>query len=83
MKLTLSEPLSERVAALAANHGFDDVERYIETLLDHASPPSLDRLEELLIEGLDSGDPIEVTPEFWAEHKRRFLERFPDAAPFV
>ncbi len=35
---------------------------------------SSQQMELLLIEGLDSGDPIEVTEEWWNE-KRDFLKR--------
>jgi Arc/MetJ-type ribon-helix-helix transcriptional regulator len=34
-----------------------------------------ERLNQLLQEGLDSGPPIPVTPEFWKEMRRRLEER--------
>lgn len=34
-----------------------------------------DRLNRLIQEGLDSGPAIPVTPEFWAEMRRRLEER--------
>lgn len=38
------------------------------------------RLEELLLEGLDSGEPIELTPAWLEDQERRLRERFgPDA----
>lgn len=83
MKITLSESLSERVTARAVEHGFNDAERFIESLLEQGDQFSLDRLEALLAEGLESGAPVEVTPGFWEEHKRKFLARFPDAAPYM
>ena len=33
------------------------------------------RLDALLLEGLDSGEPIPVTPEYWERKKRRLAER--------
>jgi antitoxin ParD1/3/4 len=33
------------------------------------------RLEALLLEGLDSGEPVEVTPEFWEECRRELKRR--------
>lgn len=83
MKLTLSEALSKRVAAAATEHGFDDAEGYILALLENDWRQADGRFEELVIEGLESGEPVDATPEFWEEHKRRFLESFPDAAPYV
>ena len=81
MKITLSESLSERVTVRAVEHGFTDAERFIESLLEQEGQLSMERVEALLAEGLESGTPIEVTPGFWEGHKRRFLARFPDAAP--
>ena len=34
-----------------------------------------ERIDALLLEGLDSGPPIPVTPEYWEEKKRRLTER--------
>jgi antitoxin ParD1/3/4 len=34
-----------------------------------------EHMDTLLLEGLDSGQPIPVTPEFWEEKKRRLTER--------
>jgi antitoxin ParD1/3/4 len=38
-----------------------------------------ERVDTLLLEGLDSGQPIPVTPEFWEEKKRRLTERLSKA----
>jgi antitoxin ParD1/3/4 len=34
-----------------------------------------DRIDALLLEGLDSGEPIPVTMEYWEEKKRKLTER--------
>jgi hypothetical protein len=36
---------------------------------------SRQELEKLLLEGLNSGPPVPVTPEFWADLRRRVSER--------
>lgn len=36
---------------------------------------SLEELDRLLIEGLESGEPIDVTDEFWEQLDRELLER--------
>lgn len=33
------------------------------------------RVEQLLLEGLDSGKPIEVTEEWWREKRRELVEK--------
>ncbi len=38
-----------------------------------------EHLEKLLLEGLNSGPAIEVTPEFWEEKKRKFMARAEEA----
>jgi antitoxin ParD1/3/4 len=34
-----------------------------------------DRLEALLLEGLNSGTPLEITPEYWDNKRRQLIER--------
>ena len=33
------------------------------------------KLEALLLEGLNSGDPINITPEYWENKRRQLIER--------
>lgn len=33
--------------------------------------------ERKLIAGLESGDPIEITPEYWEKKRRELVERHP------
>ena len=81
MKLTLSDSMSERIAAPFVKNGFGDAEQYIESLGDGEwQRAASDALDELLIEG---GEAINLTPEFWDMHKRRCLKRFPDAALYM
>ena len=35
-----------------------------------------EELEQLLLDGLNSGPAIEVTPEYWAETKRRLIAEY-------
>lgn len=39
------------------------------------------KLEAMLVESLQSGEAIEVTPEFWDEKKRSLMQRFGNSAP--
>ena len=34
-----------------------------------------DKLEALLLEGLNSGDPIEITPEYWERKRQQLTKR--------
>ena len=69
---------------MASKRGLSSIEHYVLALIDEdEGRADHDRLDALLIEGLESGGSIEATPEFWEEHKRRFLVRHPEAAPYV
>jgi hypothetical protein len=41
---------------------------------EHLKVRSIEHLNELLQEGLDSGDPIEVTDEWWNDRRQALLE---------
>ena len=81
MNIEIPDALSESLSELASRRGMSSAEQYVLTLIEEDK--ARDRVEALLLEGLESGEPIEATAEFWEEHKRRFLDRFPDAVPFV
>lgn len=34
-----------------------------------------EKLEALLLEGLNSGEPIEITPEYWERKRAQLVER--------
>ncbi len=35
----------------------------------------MNKLEQMLLEGLESGDPIPATPEFWEKMRQDLIER--------
>jgi antitoxin ParD1/3/4 len=40
-----------------------------------------ERLERLLLEGLESGEPIQLTPEFWERKKQELIARAEQLKP--
>ena len=73
MNVSLPESL-RRFAEGRASKGYSSVSEYFRELLRlDRKRAAEDRLEGLLLEGLDSGDPIDVDERFW-EKKRRDLE---------
>lgn len=40
-----------------------------------------ERLERLLLEGSESGDPIQLTPEFWERKKQELITRAEQTKP--
>lgn len=75
MNVSLPESL-RRFAEERAARGYSSVSEYFRELLrDDQKRIAQERLEELLLEGLDSGEPVEVTPEYWKELRARVRER--------
>ena len=57
--------------------GYSTASEYIRELIREDQKRAADaKLEALLIEGLDSGDPVEITPEFWKELRAELRERY-------
>lgn len=73
MPITIDPKLEARLRERAAVEGLS-VEAYVERLLkaDHAAE---EELEALALEGVNSGEPLEVGPGYWEEKHRRLDER--------
>jgi hypothetical protein len=74
--MALIELSDEQAAALeqrAAAEGLS-VQAYLERLV-HAEQEAEDEIEALALEGLDSGDPIEIGPGYWEAKHRQLDER--------
>jgi len=73
VKITIQPELEARLKARAEAAGVS-IETYIERIAcdDLAAD---EELESLVLEGLNSGDPIEVGPGYWQEKHRRLEER--------
>jgi uncharacterized protein YoaH (UPF0181 family) len=73
MSITIHPPLETELRAKAEAEGIS-VEAYLERLL-RAERDALEELQSLAVEGLNSGDPIEVGAGYWEEKHRRLDER--------
>ena len=73
MPITIHPELEMRVRARAEAKGLT-VEAYVERLV-RADQEGEDELEALTLEGLNSGEPIEVGPGYWEDKHRRLDER--------
>ena len=73
MNVSLSESL-RAFAEERSRTGFSSASEYIRELIRRDQKEAAkEKLEALLIEGLESGDPIVVTENYWAK-KRQALE---------
>jgi len=59
-----------------AKGGYSTTSEYIRQLLrQEADRVAQARLETLLLEGLDSGEPIEINDDWWQQKRIQLLER--------
>ena len=76
--LNISLPLSlkEFVETQVQESGFSTPSEYIRNLVrDDQKRRAEEKLEALLLEGLNSGEPIEITPEYWEKKRTQLIER--------
>ena len=75
--ISLPESLRDFIEAQVKTKGYGNVSEYFRSLLREAQEREADkRLETLLLESLDDPRPdIKITPEFWADVKKRFVGR--------
>jgi antitoxin ParD1/3/4 len=72
MNVSMPVVLKEYVEKQAEALGYASSSEYIRELVREDQKRRAEaRLEALLLEGLNSGDPIEVTPQFWEEGRKR------------
>ncbi len=76
LNVSLPRPQREFVEAEAARSGCTTTSEYVRRLIHEAQKRAAqDELERKLLQGLDSGDPIDVTPEYWERKRRELIER--------
>jgi antitoxin ParD1/3/4 len=76
LTVMLPKPLRTFVEEQAAEKGFRSPGAYLQSLVRAAKKRRAEEmLHALLLEGLKSGEPIEVTPEYWKAKQRRLNQR--------
>lgn len=79
MNIALPESMKGYVQARVSEGGYSSVSEYVRELIRaDQRRKAEERIDVLLLEGLDSGEPIPVTPEYWEAKKRRLVERLND-----
>ena len=73
MAITIHPELEAELRAHAHDTGLS-IESYIEELF-RGRQAAMEELDSLALEGLNSGDPIEVGPDFWEEQNRWLEEK--------
>lgn len=76
MNISLPRPQREFVEVEAERTGCTTTSEYVRRLIHEAQRRvAQEDLEKKLLQGLDSGDPVEITPEFWEKKRRELIER--------
>jgi antitoxin ParD1/3/4 len=76
MNIALPESMKQFVQERVSGGGYSSVSEYIRELIRaDQKRMAQERIDALLLEGLDSGQPIPVTQEYWEEKKRKLTER--------
>lgn len=79
MSITIHPELESKLRALAAAEGIS-VEAYLERLI-RAEQDAVEEVQALAMEGLNSGEPIDVGPGYWEAKHRRLDERLQSTNP--
>jgi antitoxin ParD1/3/4 len=76
MNIALPESMKHYVQERVAEGGYSSASEYVRELIRaDQKRKAEERIDALLLEGLDSGGPIPVTKEYWEEKKRRLTEQ--------
>ncbi|MCX6381042.1 MAG: type II toxin-antitoxin system ParD family antitoxin [Armatimonadetes bacterium] len=68
VNVSLPETLKDYIEEQVASGGYGTTSEYLRELIrEDKKRKAQERLETLLLEGLESGDAIPVTPDFWKD----------------
>jgi antitoxin ParD1/3/4 len=76
LNISLPQPLKDFVEERVKEGGYSTPSEYVRELLREDQKRRVEeKLEAFLLEGLDSGKPIEITPEYWENKRKQLIER--------
>lgn len=82
MNIALPESMKHFVQERVAQGGYSSASEYVRELIRADQKRRVEeRIDALLLEGLDSGEPIPITKEYWEEKKRKLTERLGKTLP--
>lgn len=77
MNISLPDQLKDFVDGQVGSGRYSSVSEYVRDLIrDDEKRKAQDRLEALLLEGLQSGEATEMTPQDWTDIRAEALKRF-------
>jgi antitoxin ParD1/3/4 len=78
LNISLPEQVQAFVEEQASVAGFNSVNEYVYHLIlrEKERIAQQKQIEALLLDGLESGEPIEATDDWWQQKRDRLVERF-------
>lgn len=77
LNILLPQLFKDFIDEQVANGGYSAPDEYVCDLVREARERAAEeRLEKLLLEGLESGAPIEVTPEYWQKKRAELIAKY-------
>ena len=77
LNVSLPQSLKDYVEKRVKGGGYSTPSEFIRALLrDDHRRHAHEELEALLLEGVNSGSPLEITPEYWQRKRRQLVARF-------
>lgn len=77
MTISLPEPMREFIESEVEGGDYGSASELIrEMVRERQKRKAQERLEQLLLEGLESGEPIEVNEEYMKRHRQYLLDKF-------
>ena len=77
MNISLPDQLKEFVDGQVGSGRYSSVSEYVRDLIrDDEKRKAQDKLEALLMEGIQSGEPAEMTQQDWADIRREAAKQF-------
>jgi antitoxin ParD1/3/4 len=81
MTISLPEPLRQFIESEVSRGNYGSASEYVREMVREKQKASAqERLEALLLEGLESGEPIKVTEEYLAQRREMLKRKFGKAS---
>jgi antitoxin ParD1/3/4 len=76
LNISLPQSLKDYVENQVKSSGYSTPSEYVRELLrQDQSRRAEQKLEALLLEGLNSGQPLEIMPEYWENKRKQLVKR--------
>jgi antitoxin ParD1/3/4 len=76
LNISLPQFLKDYVEEQVTGSGYSTPSEYVRELLrEDQKRRAREKLEALLLEGLNSGKPIEIAPEYWKKKRQQLVRR--------